>query len=435
MRLRSLVDSLYISVLILYLVAGMRLVPFHGDESTTITKSRDWFALVQRGDLSAVLYRDPQQIDASALAAQELRLLNGVISEYGIGLSASLVGLGEADINEQWDWGADWNYNHNYGHVPGALLLFVARLSSTWMTALSIAIVFVVLRLVDRRAAWIGIFVYATMPAVLLNGRRAMYEGAFLLTVALVMLAGVLIARRIRQRRKTFWPWLWFGVAAGLAFAAKHSTALVVAPLFGVLLFVGSRYDLRRTLIHAAVAAVIGFGAFFVLNPAWWSAPVQVPGEVLRLRAKILADQTASIGGVTTLAERIEMIIRQPQGTPQYYEVRAGWPQWVGDQIATYEQSGLGGINWGVLSVLSPLMVAVTLFTVPRRLESIAFLSVAILSLAATFAVTNLLWQRYYLHLAIPWALVYGSGLAALLRLIQQTIQKTIRYDWRKQHA
>jgi hypothetical protein len=169
---RNLIDSLYISVLILYLVAGMRLTPFHGDESTTITKSRDWFALVQRGDLTAVVFRDPQQIDPGALAAQELRLLNGVISEYGIGLAASLVGLRETDINEQWDWGADWNYNHNYGHVPGELLLFVARLSSTWMTALSIAIVFVILRLLDRRAAWFGIFVYATMPALLLNGRR-----------------------------------------------------------------------------------------------------------------------------------------------------------------------------------------------------------------------------------------------------------------------
>jgi hypothetical protein len=428
---RNLIDSLYISVLILYLVAGMRLTPFHGDESTTITKSRDWFALVQRGDLTAVVFRDPQQIDPGALAAQELRLLNGVISEYGIGLAASLVGLRETDINEQWDWGADWNYNHNYGHVPGELLLFVARLSSTWMTALSIAIVFVILRLLDRRAAWFGIFVYATMPALLLNGRRAMYEGALLLTVALVMLFGVILARRIRQQRSTPRDWLWLGIASGLAFASKHNTAILVAPLFGVLILASSRYDLPRTLLRAAGAAVVSAGLFLVLNPAWWSAPLQVPGEVLRLRVKLLADQTGSIGGATNITQRIEMIAKQPQGSPQYYEVSAGWPQWIGDQITTYERSGLSGIDWSVFSVFSPLMLIVTILTLPRRLESITFVIVGVISLAATFAVTSLLWQRYYLHLAIPWALVYGSTLAALLRLIRHTI----RYDWRKKHA
>jgi 4-amino-4-deoxy-L-arabinose transferase-like glycosyltransferase len=409
----------------------MRLTPFHGDESTTITKSRDWFALVQRGDLSALLFRDPQHIDPAALAAQELRLLNGVISEYGIGFAASLVGLGAADINEQCDWGADWNYNHSYGHVPGELLLVVARLSSTWLTALSIAIVFVILRLLDRRTAWLGTFVYATMPAVLLNGRRAMYEGALLVTVALVMLSGVILARRIRQQRSTSRDWLWLGIASGLAFASKHNTAILVASLFGVLILASSRYDLPRTLLRAAGAAVVSAGLFLVLNPAWWSAPLQVPGEVMRLRVKLLADQTASIGGVTNITQRIEMIAKQPQGTPQYYEVLSGWPQWIGDQITTYERSGLSGIDWSVLSVFSPLMLVVTMLTLPRRLESITFVIVGLMSLAATFAVTTLLWQRYYLHLAIPWALVYGSTLAALLRLVKRFTQ----HNWRRTNA
>jgi hypothetical protein len=224
---------------------------------------------------------------------------------------------------------------------------------------------------------------------------------------------------------------LWLGLASGLAFTSKHNTAILVAPLFAVLIIASSTYDLRRTLLHAAGAIVVSVGLFLVLNPAWWSDPMRVPGEVLRLRVKLLADQTASIGGATTIAERIGMIATQPQGAPQYYEVTAGWPQWIGDQITNYERSGLSGIDWSVVSVLSPLMLIVTVVTLPRRLESIIFVIVGFITLAATFLVTSLLWQRYYLHLAIPWALVYGSTLAALLSLIQ----KNIPYDWRKKHA
>src|SRR6266436_5005696 len=97
------IAAMFISLLILYLLAGILLVPFHGDESTIIHKSRDWYLLTQ-GNLSAILY-SPTPADP---AEQELRLVNGVVSEYSIGLLASLSGLGLHDLPEQWLWGADW---------------------------------------------------------------------------------------------------------------------------------------------------------------------------------------------------------------------------------------------------------------------------------------------------------------------------------------
>ena len=86
MKLRSsvfrLLDLLFLLALAAYVVAGMPLVPFHGDEPTLIYMSHDYdYQFIQR-DLSLVEYSDPP-ISAQE---QDLRLLNGTINKYLIGL-------------------------------------------------------------------------------------------------------------------------------------------------------------------------------------------------------------------------------------------------------------------------------------------------------------------------------------------------------------
>ena len=72
-------DLLYVSLLVLYIFAGMVLAPFHGDEATIIYLSKDWYRIVIQHDLSTVFYRS--KIDDPRLAdEQEFRLQNGVIS-------------------------------------------------------------------------------------------------------------------------------------------------------------------------------------------------------------------------------------------------------------------------------------------------------------------------------------------------------------------
>src|SRR5260370_1491240 len=127
---QAIVRSLFTGLLVLYVLAGVRLAPFHGDESTIIHKSRDWYLIIQ-SNFSALLYSPT----TSQRAEQELRLLNGVISEYAIGFLSWLGGSTFQTVNEQWDWGAAWNYNFNSGHAPPHAQLFFPRLSPPLITA------------------------------------------------------------------------------------------------------------------------------------------------------------------------------------------------------------------------------------------------------------------------------------------------------------
>jgi len=61
---------------------------------------------------------------------QELRLLNGTLNKYLIGLAWHLGGFNVDQINEQWDWGANWDYNQQSNHAPGDALLNVSRVPS-----------------------------------------------------------------------------------------------------------------------------------------------------------------------------------------------------------------------------------------------------------------------------------------------------------------
>ena len=120
----------------LYVIAGAALTPFHGDESTQVYMSRDYAYQFLQRDLNLVTFHDPP------LSAQEqdLRLLNGTLNKYLIGLAWHLGGFTLADINEQWDWGGSWDYNQSTNHAPTPALLNVARLPSAILLALGVPV-------------------------------------------------------------------------------------------------------------------------------------------------------------------------------------------------------------------------------------------------------------------------------------------------------
>src|SRR5258708_32007769 len=151
------------------------------------------------------------------------------------------------------------------------------------MAALSIALVFAIARRVGGpSSAYIAALVYTSMPAVLLNGRRAMFEGATLLAVPLVIAAGLAVASRLGKpdASKQGRLWILFGLAVGFGMASKHILIVTIVPVFAALIFVGRR-NLARTLAYSFTSAVIAFVLFIALNPTWWSAPLRVPGEVV----------------------------------------------------------------------------------------------------------------------------------------------------------
>ncbi len=403
-------------LLILYLLAGVSRAPLHGDEPTIISLSRDFDTLVLQGNPAALFFRDPPP-DADFAADQELRLLNGPLAPLSFGAARLLVGIPAERINKQWLWGADLDFNRANGHVPDDQLLFVARWTSALFGAVSIAAVYAVARRLIGRGAWLAALIYATLPAVLLNARRAVFEGALLCMLGLALLLAVDLARRMERRGPVSWRhWLGLGIAAGLAVTAKHTAVIVFPPALAALLWVGRR-TLPRTLVRTALVVLTAGVVFFALNPAWWQTPLRVPGEVLRLRSDLLAGQTAAFGGFGSVGERLCALGSAPLGLPQYYEVAPGWPEWIGGQIAAYESAGLAGIGWGGLGIAGLVFALVGLAVIVwrRGAAGLVFGAVTLFFVAALLALNPVPWQRYYLPLAMPYALALGGGVCAVV--------------------
>ncbi|MEP7287361.1 MAG: phospholipid carrier-dependent glycosyltransferase [Chloroflexota bacterium] len=428
---QKLIDSLYVGLLVLYVLAGMMLTPFHGDEATIIYMSKDWYLLTVQHDLPQVLYREGIT-DPRLSNDQEFRLENGVISKYAIGVAWTLAGLTIHDITDPWFWGADYNDNQAHGHIPTPAMRFAARLSSTLMLALSVAIVFAISKqLGGRSTAWIGAFVYATLPALLLNSRRAMFEGATALAITLILLAGVGIARRLQRgdgARSLWIGWLWFGAASGFCIGAKHSLLLVIAAI-GVMLLILSWRNLLRTVGYAFVAGLLALTIFMAINPAWWSQPLRMPAYVAGLRAGILKVQVDIFGGWTNNGDRITALVRYPFGEAQYFEDKADWAAWIGTQIAAYSQSPWGGIVWDRFGIVVYPLLAVGVIALlwVRKPPQILFLGTLILTVGQVFVLTPLPWQRYYLLLAAPWSVTLGIGVTACWRFAVNYRRKALR--------
>lgn len=418
-------DALWLAVLAVYVLAGVDEVPFHGDESSLITMSRDYYHLVQRRDIEPVLY-DPDPADPMV---QELRLINGTVGKMAMGFAWDMAGLTEADLNEPWLWGADWEYNASTGHVPGARLLHTARLSSAVLTAISVAAVFAIAWIAGGRpAAWAAALIYASDPVVLLNGRRAMMEGAHLAFATLAMLAALLVVREqgrrpMPRRRRLVGLTALFGILSGVAVASKHPALIVVGVGF---VAIASEPLIRRTpsplsrqhILRWTGAGVLALLVFLLLNPAWWSDPLPMPGRVLDMRSTLLSQQVAGFGGYDGWGERLAGLARQTLGVGrQYYEAQ-GWDEWIADEIAHYEDSWLAGRGTGLLWTLAlGGALVIGMWRLGRRWREGAAWTILLwtgITAVALFIATPLEWQRYYLPLRPPLAVMSGCGVAAL---------------------
>lgn len=429
-----IIDTLYLLILAAYILAGAPLVPFHGDEATQIYMSRDYsYQFIER-DLSRVLYNQPP------ISAQEqhLRLLNGTVNKYLIGLAWHLGGFTVDDINEQWDWGADWNYNQTTGHAPSAELLMISRWPSALVLALGLLPLFLLgKKLGGRPAAYLAALLYALHPTLLINGRRAMMEGTF---IAFSLFA-VLFAVWLLEARNKLGAAVGLGVASGLALASKHTAVFVVA---GVYAGVGLWVILHRIPFRAATAspsnveargesprlreggqlllsALLAALTFLALNPAWWGDPAARALEVLRLREELLAGQTAAFGGYTDWGERLAGFARQTfVPTPQYYEI-AAWEGYIGDQIARYEASGLAGITGSPLfgAVLFALMLF-GLWALWRSAPTRWIVFMWTFTVLVAVLLTPIEWGRYYLPVIPAVLLLASAGLGWILTLLQK---------------
>ncbi len=426
-------DTAWVFALVLYVLAGVALVPFHGDESTLIMMSRDYHDRFLAGDLSSLLYHDPP-VDA---ARQHLRLLNGTVPPYLIGLAWHLAGYTVDDLNDQWLWGAGWAWNVANGHMPSPDLLLVARWPSALLTALSVPLLFGLgMRWGGRSVAYPASFILATHPVVLLQGRRAYMEGALLCFSLLVVLLAAWWGQRLTRTECRGWrdraaP-LALGVAAGLAAASKHSGAIpVVGSFLGLLVLTVWRVPGRRGAAAGglALSGLLAAVTFLILNPAWWGDPLRRLLEVLALRQGLVADQMAAFpeAAYPDLLARLGGLLAQLSvAPPAYYEVSA-WADYIAGPIQTYQASPWTGIQYGVNALTALLgfgLLLLSLIGVGRLVRSLrdgqaAALIVGCsggLALLVTLAAIPLAWQRYVMPLYPFEALLAGGGLAWLGR-------------------
>ena len=426
-RLPRWLDALWLALLTVYILAGVAIVPFHGDESTLVFMGRDYHYLFVEGDLSKVLYdRATVRNDVE----QRLRLENGTISKTIYGWLAWNLGYGLDDFNKQWHWGLDYASNSMTNRVPEPQLLGAARMTSAVQLALAVLLFFHFVQLtLNRPTAYLASALFVLHPNVLINGRRAMMEGSHLLGLMLVLLAGAWL---LRERR--WWAHAFFGVCMGFAAAAKHPNIIVCVLVYLALLLATLRQQRREqnpiletvwreraVFILSPVAAAL---AFLLLNPAWWSAPFELPSVIIGMRADLLRSQVDWFGGYNSFEQGLQGFFQYVFAWEhQYFEVDR-WAQFdvITAQIQHYEESGLAGSligGTGLAGLLGLLLALLGLARLARgsaiQADSRILLLFWILGSAlVTLAVTPLPWARYYLPLAPALAILASVALLAL---------------------
>ncbi len=422
-RLPRYFDVLWLAWLTFYIVSGSAPVPFHGDESTLFFMGRDYHYLFVQGDLSKIYY---DRAWSSKPSEQHLRLLNGTISKTIYGWLTAHNGLTPADINNQWVWSKDYAYNAGRGHIPQATLLQQGRLASALQLALAVVLFFKFADMtLNRPSAYLASALFALQPNVLINGRRAMMEGSHLLGLLLLLL---MAAWLLRERK--WWQYPLLGVCAGFAVATKHPNIISGALVFIALALAAWRNSawIGQWWRHLAGLLVAGLAAlllFLLLNPAWWSAPLELGPLVMEMRSELLQGQVNVFGGYTSFAEGLSGFFDFVfSGQYQYFEV-ARWAGYdaISAQIETYESSGWAGLLIGGTSLFGFICLALAVFGASALLRSqrvtaenklLLFVWIGGSALL-TLLLTPLPWARYYLPLqpALMLLLAYALVVSA----------------------
>lgn len=397
---------------------------------------RDYHYLFVQGDLSEVLY---DKTKSRGRVEQRLRLENGTISKTIYGWLAWNLGYGLDDFNEPWNWGGDYESNLRSNRAPGEQLLGVARMASALQLALAVLAFFKFVEIaLNRPTAYLASALFALHPNVLINGRRAMMEGSHLLGLMLLLLASAWL---LRERKWYAYPLL--GAGMGFAVAAKHPNALIAALAFLAVLIATWR-DARPgekrgvsgvkkwiSFLSLPIAAAL---VFFLLNPAWWSAPFELPAHIIELRADLLRAQVGWFGGYNSFVDQMLGFFRYVFAAEhQYFEV-ASWAEFdaITAQIARYESSGMAGVLTGGTNLFGALCLALAAFgalNLARNSKVASDIRILLLiwmgGLAlVTLAVTPLPWARYYLPLAPALVILVSHSIFILLSAMRNSFDR-----------
>jgi hypothetical protein len=405
---KCVLGTLWVAALGAYVWAGMALTPFHGDEAMVIYMSRDFATAFIHREPSRLMSRGPFEIGSDP----QLRIINGSLARHVVGLTWFLRGFTEDDLppSPGWDWGKDYAGNLAEGRRPSDALLRAGRTGSTLFLALSVAVVFgIAWNIGGGVPAYVVSGLYAVHPAVLLNGRRAMAEGAMLLFGLLTIFVAVVISRRRAEGQSLGMGW-WLALtaAAGAALVSKHTAVAFVVGAFVWILVSGieRRGDMSaNALLPRLLLSGLGTVAIVLaLSPALWLDPAARLRDLVQLRADLIDLQVSSDPRAPMSAgQRVGQLAVQPfLALPMYFES----PTWAGEtpialEIARYSASPLSGVRFG--NVCGGALMALAIIGLAGLLTDRSSFRLGLLVwLAMTGAmllVNPLPWQRYYL----PW--------------------------------
>jgi 4-amino-4-deoxy-L-arabinose transferase-like glycosyltransferase len=422
-RTARLTDIVWLALLCAYVLAGIPTASFHGDEAMQIHMSRDYATAFLDGTQNELITAGPFPIDSDP----HLRIINGSVNRYTIGLSWHLAGYMPEDLPPPpgWDWGLNYDDGVATDHRPDDALLAASRLPSTLFLCGGVVVLFGIAWLYGGRLpAYVASGLYALHPVILLNGRRAMQEGSMLFFGLLVVLVGAVIGqRRARDENAPLWLWALLVASGGLTLASKHSGIVFVGvALLWVL--VAEMLGRRRWLPVLAKLVVSGLlivALFVAISPALWSDPLARFGDLLYLRDELLNIQVA-IDPIAPMdfGQRIVEILRQPFMTPAVHFELPSWGESAAfmDEVERASTSPLAGLPLGVvLGLPLTLLAGMGIVTAVRRARQPLYTGL-LLWLAANVAVllvNPLPWQRYYLSIIPVAAVLAALGLTWLV--------------------
>jgi len=262
-------DLILLLFLIVYVLFGINLVPFHGDESAFIVMSEDYDKIVKQGDLRRILFK------SEGISKQYIRLSTGSILALSIGFARDITN-NEDPINK-WLWGSSWEENVILGNMPTLQLLRLARTCSALMGALSIVLFFITAHQLfpSRLSAWLATLVLATHGDILVNFRRAMQEGPKFFFLILTLYIASHVLKDFQGMKTRRYLYVLLGVASGLTLAAKQDTApmLIAVYLALALIPIWKKETVRIILINVlylGAATSLAFACFLTFMPVFW---------------------------------------------------------------------------------------------------------------------------------------------------------------------
>lgn len=419
-----LIAALWCLALSVYVLAGLSITSFHGDEINHMRNSADYWTLFVDRNPAGV--RVPAEINIWQERDGYYRLLDSTVARYAIGLSLHLAGFTVTALPpDTYMFGQTHEVNQNFGVIPPQAVFDAARLASALFFCVSIGIFFALAHRVGGwRVAYLSSLLYAVNPILLLNNRRALQEGSLLcFGLATVYVAALIAVKRERGEPTRPIHWAGLAVLAALTQASKNNGFLFILIAFlwiAVAEIVARRWSwatvgrrlagIMGVALRLMACGVLTLLLFYILSPGLWADPYMRGRDMIEVRMEAMVQQIDLDPAAPTTLERrlIDALAITFIAPVAHYEFVTGPPsETLIDQYVRYNQSWLSGWHSGLgaggLLMLCALigLIGVLAWAAAGRVPRSAAAGLWImLTVNLVFLLQIALpWQRY----AIPW--------------------------------